>query len=134
MKLQTQISLVKKTPAIDYNSKLFLLGSCFSENIADKFSYYKFQNKVNPLGVLFHPLAILDLLKRAQNRIDYSEKDLFFSNGYWQSYSAHSRLNNASQSGDNVRFEFCSTLNQNTAYGCFTCGIDFWNRLGVYAY
>ena len=97
MKLQTQISLVKKTPAIDYNSKLFLLGSCFAENIADKFSYYKFQNKVNPLGVLFHPLAILDLLKRSQNRIDYSEKDLFFSNGYWQSYSAHSRLNNASQ-------------------------------------
>ena len=97
MKLQTQISLVKKTPAIDYNSKLFLLGSCFSENIADKFSYYKFQNKVNPLGVLFHPLAILDLLKRSQNRIDYSEKDLFFSNGYWQSYSAHSRLNNASK-------------------------------------
>ena len=97
MKLQTQISLVKKTPAIDYNSKLFLLGSCFAENIAGKFSYYKFQNKVNPLGVLFHPLAILDLLKRSQNRIDYSEKDLFFSNGYWQSYSAHSRLNNASQ-------------------------------------
>ena len=97
MKLQTQISLEKKTPAIDYDSKLFLLGSCFAENIADKFSYYKFQNKVNPLGVMFHPLAILDLLKRAQNRANYNEKDLFFSNGYWQSYSAHSRLKNPSQ-------------------------------------
>ena len=97
MKLQTQISLEKKTPAIDYDSKLFLLGSCFAENIADKFSYYKFQNKVNPLGVMFHPLAILDLLKRAQNRVNYNEKDLFFSNGYWQSYSAHSRLKNPSQ-------------------------------------
>ena len=97
MKLQTQISLEKKTPAIDYDSKLFLLGSCFAENIADKFSYYKFQNKVNPLGVMFHPLAILDLLKRAQNRANYNEKDLFFSNGYWQSYSAHSHLKNPSQ-------------------------------------
>ena len=97
MKLQTQISLDQKTPAIDYNSKLFLLGSCFAENIAGKFSYYKFQNKVNPLGVLFHPLAILDLLKRAQNRTDFTEKDIFFSNGYWQSYSAHSRLNNQSK-------------------------------------
>jgi hypothetical protein len=97
VKLQTQISLVKKTPAIDYNSKVFLLGSCFAENIADKFLYYKFQNLVNPLGILFHPLAILDLLKKAQDRIDYSKKDLFFSNGYWQSYSAHSQFNNASQ-------------------------------------
>ena len=97
MKLQTQIPIVKHTPAIDYNSKLFLLGSCFAENISNKLSYYKFQNKVNPLGVLFHPLAILDLLKRAQNRIGYNQKDLFFSNGYWQSYSAHSRLNNASK-------------------------------------
>ena len=97
MKLQTQIPIVKNTPAIDYNSKLFLLGSCFAENISNKLSYYKFQNKVNPLGVLFHPLAILDLLKRAQNRIGYNQKDLFFSNGYWQSYSAHSRLNNASK-------------------------------------
>ena len=97
MKLQTQIPIVKHTPAIDYNSKLFLLGSCFAENIADKFTYYKFQSKVNPLGVMFHPLAILDLLKRAQNRIGYNQKDLFFSNGYWQSYSAHSRLNNQSK-------------------------------------
>ena len=97
MKLQTKISFEKKTPAIDYNSKLFLLGSCFADNIADKFSYFKFQNKVNPLGMMFHPLAILDLLKRAQNRIDYNEKDIFFDNGCWQSYSAHSSLNNVSK-------------------------------------
>ena len=97
MKFQTQIFLEKKTPTIDYNSKVFLLGSCFAENIADKFTYYKFQSKVNPLGVMFHPLAILDLLKRAQNRTDFTEKDIFFSNGYWQSYSAHSRLNNQSK-------------------------------------
>ena len=46
---------------------------------------------------MFHPLAILDLLKRAQNRIDYNEKDIFFDNSCWQSYSAHSRLNNQSK-------------------------------------
>lgn len=97
MKLQTQISLVKQTPTIDYDSKLFLLGSCFAQNIADKLSYYKFQNHVNPLGLLFHPLAILDLLQRAQNSIGFSEDDIFFSNGCWQSYSAHSQLNSISK-------------------------------------
>jgi len=97
VKLQTQISIAKQTPNINYDSKLFLLGSCFAENIAEKLSYYKFQNQVNPLGVLFHPLAVLDLLQRAQDSTNFSEKDIFFSNGCWQSYSAHSRLNSISK-------------------------------------
>ena len=97
MKLQTQLSLEKQVPGINYTSKLFLLGSCFAENIAEKFSYYKFQNEVNPLGVLFHPIAILDLLTRAHENNPYTEKDIFFSNGCWQSFRAHSRLNSISQ-------------------------------------
>ena len=79
MKLQTQISLVKQTPTIDYDSKLFLLGSCFAQNIADKLSYYKFQNHVNPLGLLFHPLAILDLLQRAQNLLVFQRMTFFLA-------------------------------------------------------
>ena len=97
MKLQTQLSLEKQVPGINYTSKLFLLGSCFAENIAEKFSYYKFQNEVNPLGVLFHPIAILDLLTRAHENNPYTEKDIFFSNGCWQSFQSHSRLNSISQ-------------------------------------
>ena len=97
MKLQTQLPLENKRQLIDYNSKLVLLGSCFAENIAEKFSYYKFQNEVNPLGVLFHPIAILDLLTRAHENNPYSEKDIFFSNGCWQSFQSHSRLNSISQ-------------------------------------
>ena len=98
MKLQTQLPLENQVPAINYHSKLVLLGSCFAENIAEKFSYYKFQNKVNPLCVLFHPIAILELLTRAHHNTPYTEKDVFFSNGCWQSFQAHSRLNSTSQS------------------------------------
>jgi len=97
VKLQTQLPLEIQSPLIDYSSKLVLLGSCFAENIAEKFSYYKFQNEVNPLGVLFHPIAILDLLTRAHENNPYSEKDIFFSNGCWQSFQSHSRLNSISQ-------------------------------------
>ena len=97
MKLQTQIPLVQQTPEINYDSKLVLLGSCFAENMADKFSYFKFQNEVNPLGVLFHPEAILELLTRAHQSNFYNEKDVFFSNDCWQSFGAHSRLNGTSQ-------------------------------------
>ena len=113
MKLQTQLPLEKQTPAIDYHSKLVLLGSCFAENMAEKFSYYKFQNEVNPLGVLFHPVAILDLLTRAHQNTSYTENDVFFSNGCWQSFRAHSRLNSTSQAEILERLNTALKLTQN---------------------
>ena len=58
MKLQTKIPLKKETQnLIDYQSNILLLGSCFSENIGDKLSYFKFQSTQNPFGILFHPKA-----------------------------------------------------------------------------
>ncbi|MDA9056286.1 GSCFA domain-containing protein [Flavobacteriaceae bacterium] len=113
MKLQTQIPLEKQEPTIGYNSKLVLLGSCFAENMAEKLSYYKFQNEVNPLGVLFHPVAILDLLTRAHQNTPYNERDVFFSNGCWQSFRAHSRLNSTSQAEILERLNTALKLTQN---------------------
>jgi len=113
VKLQTQILLEKQTPTINYHSKLVLLGSCFAENMAEKFSYYKFQNEVNPFGVLFHPVAILDLLTRAYQNTVYTEKDVFFSNGCWQSFQAHSKLNSISQSEILERLNTALKLTQN---------------------
>ena len=96
MKLQTQIPLKKETRnAIDYNSKVLLLGSCFSENIGDKLSYYKFQSLQNPFGILFHPKAIENLITNAINEKEYSEKDLTFQNERWHCFDAHSSLSAA---------------------------------------
>ena len=79
MILQTKIALKKQLlNQINYNSKLLLLGSCFSENIGEKLSYYKFQSTVNPFGILFHPKAIENLVLDAINKKVYTDDDLFF--------------------------------------------------------
>jgi len=93
MKLQTNIPIQKipKNP-IDYASKIFLLGSCFSENIGAKLSYYKFQSHQNPFGILFHPIAIENLITRAINNKKYTEKELIFNNERWHCLDAHSSL------------------------------------------
>ncbi len=98
MKLQTEIPL-KKQPhnQLDYDSKVLLLGSCFSENIGNKFEYYKFQSTVNPLGILFHPLAIENLITRSINKNYYSEQDVQFHNEQWSCLDAHSKLNSTSK-------------------------------------
>lgn len=82
---------------LDYNSKLILLGSCFSENIGEKFNYLKFQSTVNPFGILFHPLAIENLITRAINKDYYSESDLHYNNEQWCCLDAHSKLNQSSK-------------------------------------
>lgn len=97
MKLQTHIPLQKQNSLINYNSKLLLLGSCFAENISDKFEYFKFQSVSNPFGILFHPKAIETLITKAVNGYEYSEKDVFYHNEQWHCYDAHSKLSNVSK-------------------------------------
>nr|WP_321231579.1 GSCFA domain-containing protein [uncultured Psychroserpens sp.] len=98
MNLQTNIPFQSQQfNQIDYNSKVLLLGSCFSENIGEKFEYFKFQQLQNPFGILFHPLAVERLITNAINEKVYAKTDVFFHNEQWHCYDAHSRLSNASK-------------------------------------
>jgi hypothetical protein len=97
LKLQTQIPLTKVENQIDYNSQLLLLGSCFVENMGDKLSYFKFQTVQNPFGILFHPLAIENLVFRAVHQKKYVDDDIFFLNERWHCFDAHSKLSSSSK-------------------------------------
>ena len=76
MKLQTQVPLKKAENQIDYNSQLVVLGSCFANNIGEKLAYYKFQVLQNPFGILFHPLAIENLISRAIHQKQYTGEEV----------------------------------------------------------
>ena len=98
MKLQTQIRFKKQSDnLINYASNILLIGSCFVENIGNKLEYFKFQNLLNPFGILFHPKAIEVLIADSVGKKKYSEKDIFFYNEQWHSFDAHSKLSNPSK-------------------------------------
>ncbi|MFT5214994.1 MAG: hypothetical protein ACI83H_000100 [Glaciecola sp.] len=98
MKLQTKIPLQpQQHNQLVYNSNVLLLGSCFVENIGKKLDYFKFQNLQNPFGILFHQLAIETLITNAINEKEYTEEDIFFHNGQWHCYDAHSKLSASSK-------------------------------------
>lgn len=112
MKLQTQIPLLKESRnLINYNSKIVLLGSCFSENIGNQLDYYKFQTTQNPFGILFHPIAIENLITNAINEKKYTENDVFFNNEQYHSFDTHSSLsaNNERDFLDNLNSSIKST-------------------------
>ncbi|MGB6154124.1 MAG: GSCFA domain-containing protein [Pricia sp.] len=96
MKLQTKIPIKKAKNQIDYNSRLVLLGSCFVENMGRKLDYFKIRQLQNPFGILFHPLAIEQLVSGAIREERYSESDIFCLNGRWHCFDAHSALSDTS--------------------------------------
>ena len=74
-----------------------LIGSCFSENIAQKLSYYKFDVFSNPFGILFNPIAIEKLISNAVNEVVYTDKDIFLLNERWHCFDSHSNLSNSNK-------------------------------------
>ena len=98
MKLQTQIPLKKETRnQIAYQSKILLLGSCFSENIGEKLSYFKFQSTQNPFGILFHPKAIENFITNTIDKKEYCCEDFILQNETWHSFDAHSSLSSVNK-------------------------------------
>ncbi len=96
MNFTTKVSINKYNFPIDYNSKVMLLGSCFAENMGEKFRYFKFHHVLNPFGIIFNPVSIEKLINRAVNKIEFTEKDIFFHNDLWHCYDVHSVLSNTS--------------------------------------
>ena len=47
---------------ISHQSNLLLIGSCFSENIGSKLISNKFNTLINPSGILFNPISIVNTL------------------------------------------------------------------------
>ena len=105
MNFTTKIHLEKYNHPIDYNSSIMLLGSCFAENMGEKFEYFKFRNVVNPFGIIFNAVSIEKLIHRVVNKIVFTEKDIFFYNDLWHCFEVHSQLSNPNKE------EFLSNLN-----------------------
>ena len=92
MNFSTKIPIAKSNNPIDYSSKMVSLGSCFAENMGEKFSYFMFQNVVNPFGIIFNPVSIEKLVSRSVNQHKFTEADIFFHNDLWHCYDVHSEL------------------------------------------
>jgi lysophospholipase L1-like esterase len=92
MNFTTKIDIPKNPNPIDYSSKIVSLGSCFAENMGDKFEYFKFQSTINPFGIIFNPVSIEKIMDRVVNEVLFTEDDVFFYNERWHCFEVHSDL------------------------------------------
>lgn len=132
MKFSTKIPIANSNAPIDYNSKIVSLGSCFAENISDKFTYYKFQNNVNPFGIIFNPVAIENLILKIVSKTYFTSEDIFFYNESWHCFDVHSDWSNTNATNLladlNARIEFANQQILNSTHIIITYGTSWVYR------
>lgn len=82
---------------ISHGHKLFLAGSCFTEQIGSKLSWHKFRTIDNPHGILFNPVSIAKAIHSYIINKEYTAEDLFFHHELWGSWDHHTRFSSPDQ-------------------------------------
>lgn len=114
MKFRTEIEIGKSIHKIEHKHKILTIGSCFADNIGEKFSSLKFQILQNPFGVLFNPQSILNSIEISlENRL-FNENDLFFHQGEFHSFFHHSSF--SSHKLDEILDKINSTTKQTNKF------------------
>ena len=87
MKWRTEIEIPKSRWQLTPDSRVLLVGSCFTDNIGRQMQAYGLQATVNPTGVLYNPLSIVQSLN-GDMRIELVEHDgLYHSMAHHSSFS-----------------------------------------------
>ena len=111
MKFRTEISIEPLAEGINYSAKIFALGSCFAENIAERLRRAKFSVTSNPFGVLFNPLSIASAIERLADARAFAVCDIRKGREGFYAFDAHSSLDGATQT------EIFANLNRAVANG-----------------
>ncbi|NCA30172.1 MAG: GSCFA domain-containing protein [Chitinophagia bacterium] len=92
LKFKLTLPSKRSEHAISYRNGIFLIGSCFSENIGAKLNTHLFKVFENPHGILFNPISVVQSISDCINKKQYTEDNLFKLNEVWNSWHHHSRF------------------------------------------
>ena len=92
LKFKLTLTAKRSEHSIGYRDNLFLIGSCFSENMGAKLNTHLFKVFENPHGILFNPISVAKSLSDCIQNKQYAEADLFQLNEVWNSWHHHSRF------------------------------------------
>lgn len=85
----------ERFPLLGYATPALGLGSCFVEEIGAFLRQSKLPVCINPLGILYNPLALSRVLEYATGAALLSPDDLIESQGVWQHFDFHGQLGHA---------------------------------------
>lgn len=92
MNWQIQVPISKYTFDLSHSDKVFSVGSCFAQHMADRLLHYKFSCTSNPYGTLFHPIPLLQNLTDALKGSEIDEELFLAREDAVFHYSCHSSI------------------------------------------
>ena len=75
LKLQTPVPAGRSRVEISPDDNIFVLGSCFADNIGDRMAELGFNACVNPFGTLYNPVSVCNSVSRLASAIPFSEDE-----------------------------------------------------------
>jgi len=75
MKLVTEVSCLRPERPLSLDEPVCLLGSCFADEMARKFSDAGFRVLANPFGTLYNPASIAAAVARLDDPVPFREED-----------------------------------------------------------
>ena len=104
MKFRTEIKVPKTDIAINHQSKILMIGSCFANSIGQKLIDNKFNINLNPFGTLYNPISILKGIKLLIENKIFTKEDLFLDRGLYNSFYHHSSFSSINENDclDNI--------------------------------
>ncbi len=98
-------------PQIQPDDHLLCLGSCFAQEIGDRFSAGRWSVRLNPFGTVYHPFPITEGLLRLLEEQPFTAEDLFYHQEQWHSFAHHGQFSGPDQT------ETLTIINQSLAKG-----------------
>jgi hypothetical protein len=81
---------------LSYADHFMGVGSCFVEEMGQRFQDLKFSTQFNPQGIVFNPASVALSLERLLVPKIYQAEELFQHQGLWHSFDHHGRFSSPS--------------------------------------
>ena len=81
MEFRTKVEIAPSSWQIKPAQRLLFIGSCFAENIGNKFKDEQFPTVINPFGVMYNPASILHSVERHCQMSDFVPDIAFLTLG-----------------------------------------------------
>jgi hypothetical protein len=91
-KFRTEVKIAPADHKISHKSGIMMIGSCFTENIGERLSEYKFDVDINPFGIVYNPMSVNQNLEAILSGKKYTVSDLYNYQDTWISFDHHSRF------------------------------------------
>ena len=87
---RTNFTIPPSTSKMSHHQSILSIGSCFAQNIGGKLHNLKFRTLLNPFGIIYNPISVVNSLDLLLEKEAYPKDQLFQNGSGWHSFDYHS--------------------------------------------